>query len=73
MLRQFYEWKEWEGVSHIAAFVVFVYALWVLNSRGIANVSSTEWLLVVIALTQLTLVHQRVNDRNKVRTTYLVY
>ena len=71
MLEQFFEWPEWESLSHIALVLLYVYVIYTLFANKDAMTFQNVLLcMIVIALT--VLIHQNVNDRSKRYPKYFV-
>ncbi len=70
MLRDFYEWQNWEGIMHnVLCFLIFysIY-LFIVNKR---ERTITNILLFTIIISIDTLIHQGINIRNNKPTNYI--
>jgi len=70
ILKKFYEWPKWEGVTHNILFVLVTYILYLFfvnkKERTLSNI-----LLFSIIIGIDTLIHQNMNMRNHKITNYL--
>ena len=69
ILKNFYEWPQWESISHSILLLLTVYILYKSYNKGM-NV--TDMLLLAIVIGIDTLIHQNINKRNSVKPTYLL-
>jgi len=69
MLKQFYEWPNWEGIMHNILLLLVVYIIYTFivrkHERTFSNI-----LLFTIIISIETLIHQNINIRNHNPTTY---
>ena len=70
IVKQFYEWNEWEGIMHNVLLLLNVYIIYLFivnkNTRTMTNL-----LLYTIIIALDTFLHQNINLRNKTTTDYL--
>lgn len=70
IIKNFYEWKKWEGIMHNILFIITIYIVY-LFVTNIKNRSLTNILLFTIIIAIDTLIHQNINIKNKAKTEYL--
>ena len=71
ILRNLYEWREWESIGHGIVLLIVSYVLYLLcykkNERTITNL-----LLLSIVFAIGVLIHQNINARNRTRPAYRI-
>ena len=69
-LKKFYEWSKWEGIMHNILLLLVIYILYLFivtkQERTLTNI-----LLFTIIISIDTLLHQKINIRNRETTSYL--
>jgi len=71
MLKNFYEWVEWESIMHTLLFILIIYVLQKMY-RNPAELTTTNILLLTVVLSVDLLVHQNINIRNNNEPTYFI-
>jgi len=71
MLKQLYEWKDWEGIMHNVLCLLILYAIYLFATDKKCR-SMTNILLFTIVISIDLLVHQNINIRNNKFTNYLL-
>ena len=70
ILKKFYEWSKWEGIMHNILLLLVIYILYLFivtkQERTLTNI-----LLFTIIISIDTLLHQKINIRNRETTSYL--
>ena len=70
ILKKFYEWSKWEGITHNILLLLVIYILYIFfvnkKERTLLNI-----LLFTIIISIDTLIHQNINIRNHKVTNYL--
>jgi len=69
-LKKFYEWSKWEGIMHniLLLLVIYILYLFIVNKQ---ERTLTNILLFTIIISIDTLLHQKINIRNRETTSYL--
>ena len=68
-IKQFYEWKQWEAISHHVLLFLSVYIIYLFKDKSQRTMQNLLLFAILVAL--MTLIHQNINNRNKVETSYL--
>jgi len=70
ILKKFYEWSKWEGIMHniLLLLVIYILYLFIVNKQ---ERTLTNILLFTIIISIDTLLHQKINIRNRETTSYL--
>ena len=70
ILKEFYEWSNWEGILHNILLLLVIYILYLFivtkQERTLTNI-----LLFTIIISIDLLIHQKINIRNHKDTSYL--
>lgn len=66
--KNFYEWKQWEAISHHVLLFLSIYIIYLFKNK--LQRTTQNLLLFAILVALMTLIHQNINNRNNVSTSY---
>lgn len=67
-IKQFYEWKQWEGITHHVLLILSIYIMYLFKNQS--QRTTTNIILSAILVALMTLIHQNINRKNNTKTNY---